>query len=194
MLLETVNTYSGGTVINGGTLDSATSAAGTALGTGNVTVNSGGTLAGVATDSFGYTPGQSPALITINGGTVTSGTNGSYRITLPAITFNGGGALSSGVGNAGDANGNFSIFAEGATTAEITVTNPGSTTALINAGAIGLQAPTVDFNVAAGSAASQLTVSSNLIGFQGGGQALTKSGNGTIDHLRKCLWTCIGDE
>src|SRR5208337_4218166 len=77
----------------------------------------------------------------------------------------GGGTISSGAGNSGDpygAYGNVTLYAQGAGTATVSVTNPGATTALITAGTVGLSAAITNFNVAAGSAASQLTVSSDL--------------------------------
>ena len=177
---STANTFSGGLTINDGMLISATSGGSTALGIGNVTVNSGGTLQGNAGDSFGYGSGSSPALITIAGGTVTSGTNGSYRITLPNITFSGGGTLTSGAGNNGDSGGNFSLFAQGASSATVSVINPGATTALVRAGSVAVQAGAVDFDVARGTATSDLTISASLTDWMSNGATLTKNGAGIM--------------
>ncbi|MGO9107754.1 MAG: autotransporter-associated beta strand repeat-containing protein, partial [Thermoguttaceae bacterium] len=161
LILSSINSYSGGTTISGGILASTGGGNTTALGTGNVTVNAGGTLRGDVWDAFGYGVGVSPALITINGGTVTTGTSGNFYVSLPNIVFNGGGTISSGAGNGGDALwGNVTTYAQGAGAATISVTNPGATTALISAGTLGLGAATTTFDVAAGSAPSQLTVSS----------------------------------
>ncbi len=126
LTLSANNSFSGGLTINSGKVISTTSGGSTSLGTGNVTVNTGGTLQGNAGDSFGYNGGSSPALITIAGGTVTSGTNGNYTVTLPDLTFSGGGTLSAGSGNGGGGNGNFSTHSQNAGTAKFTVTNAGS--------------------------------------------------------------------
>lgn len=159
LALSAMNTFSGGLTINAGTVSSTSSGGGSALGTGNVMVNTGATLQGSAGDAFGYGATTSPSLITIAGGTVTSGKNGNYRVTLPDITFSGG-----GTGNA-----------------NINVINPGATTALINAGTIGFQAPNVNFNVDRGTAASDLTVSSVLFNYVNGTPAtLTKTGVGIL--------------
>jgi len=178
--LSAMNTFSGGLTINAGTVRSTSSGGGSALGTGNVTVNTGATLQGSAGDAFGYAAGSSPNLITIVGGTVTSGPNGAYRVTLPDITFSGGGTLSSGTGNTGDGNGNFSFNSQGATNTNITVTNTGDATALINAANLGFQAPNVNFNVDRGTAASDLTVSSALLNLSNSSATITKTGAGIL--------------
>ncbi len=179
LTLAANSTYGGGATVDGGTLSSTTSSAGTALGTGNVTVNAGGTLSGGTLDAFGYSPGSSPALITIAGGTVTTAAAGAFHVALPNIAFNGGGTLSSGPGNVGDSFGTLSLYAQGAGTATVSVINPGATTALIDAGSIGIEEAVTIFNVAAGSAASQLTISSILQDVSQS-SALIKNGSGTL--------------
>ena len=185
LTLAANSTYSGGTTVSGGTLSSTTSSGATALGTGNVTVNVGGTLSGGTLDAFGYGAGASPALITIAGGTVTTAAGGAFHVALPNITFNGGGTLSSDPGNAGDTYGTLSLCAQSAGTATVSVINPGATTALINAGSIGMEEPVTIFDVAAGSAASQLTISSVLQDVSQPSapvqpSALVKNGSGTM--------------
>ncbi len=180
MTLSTISTYSGGTTVSGGTLVSTTVSGATALGTGNVTVNAGAVLLGDALDAFGFSPGMSPALLTINGGMVTTGGGGNYYVSLPNVVFNGGGTISSGVGNGGDAGyGNVTTYAQGAGSAMVSVTNPAATTALISAGTLGLSAATTTFNVAVGSAPSQLTITS-LMKDAYTSAALIKTGAGVL--------------
>jgi fibronectin-binding autotransporter adhesin len=178
--LSANNSFSGGLVINGGTVISTTSGGATAIGAGNVTVNPGATLQGNAGDSFGFSGGASPAIITINGGTVTEGggsgsTPAAYRITIRNLVFSNGGTLTNPTGTAGnngDANGNYSLFG-----GNVTV-NPSATTALINATKVGLQAGTLTFNVARGAATSDLTINSVLAQF--GTTSVLKTGTGVM--------------
>ncbi len=91
------NTYTGATLIGGGTLKlsstAASAQAGILAGTPTITVTSGGTLLLQSTvgDLLGYTSGKE-ALI-INGGTVTNN-GGSTRITLQNVLTMTGGLLS----------------------------------------------------------------------------------------------------
>ena len=81
----------GSTTVSGGML-----VANTILGQSSVLVTSGGTLV-ANTDAFStYVP-----LLTLQGGLVTTGTNGSYHTTVPNIVFNGGGTIASGPGTPG---------------------------------------------------------------------------------------------
>jgi autotransporter-associated beta strand protein len=84
LTLSRVNTYSGGTTVSNGTL-SITNTAGSATGSGAVTVNSSGTLAGTGFINAGSNT------ITING-TVSPGVNGAGTIHL-ASSNAGAGAL-----------------------------------------------------------------------------------------------------
>ncbi len=180
MRLDSINTFTGGLTINSGTVISTTGGSSTSLGTGNVIVNAGGTLQGNAGDAFGYNAGSSPALITIKGGTVTTGANANYRVTLPNLTFDGGGTLSSGSNNSGDGNGNFSPYGQGAATPTITVTNAGATTALISAATVGLPQNGINFVIGTGTAASQLMVTGALVNTNSASRTMTKSGLGTM--------------
>ncbi|HEY2586632.1 MAG TPA: autotransporter-associated beta strand repeat-containing protein [Tepidisphaeraceae bacterium] len=184
---NSTNTYTGGLIINGGVVASATSGGATSLGAGTVTVNAGGILQGNAQDSFGYTTGQAPSVIFINGGTVQEISTGTgIRQTLPDLTFSNGGTLT-GNGNAGDANGNFSFRgnpANGGATDNITVL-PSGTTATINATSIWMQATTVNFNVGRGTAPVDLLVNAVLIN----GGNLTKLGNGIMSLTRQNTFT-----
>ncbi len=182
LLLKGDNTFTGGVTVNAGTLQANRTTSGrTPLGSGNTTVNAGGILIGGNADAFGFTVGSSPTAIFVNGGTITD-IAGAYRVTLPNLTFTGG-TLTSDVGNTGDANGQYSLRGD-ATTATVT-TNAASSTAVISAGTIAIQSPTV-FNVAAGTVVGgptpgvDLLVSSVLKNFGTTVTSLTKTGAGTM--------------
>lgn len=174
--LSTVNSFTGGLVINSGTVLSTTSGGSTSLGDGPVTVNAGGTLEGSGTsnDAFGYTVGSSPSVININGGTVTEAT-GASRMTLENLTFSNGGTLTNPSGNSGSS-GNYSFNGVNGTST-ITVIGSG-TTSLISATAIGIQNNTV-ITITRGTSASDLTISSNLTNFSSG-KGITVNGNGIL--------------
>ena len=179
LVLTNANTFSGGTTVNGGTLaldyNVGDTTTGTLAGGSTVTVNSGGTLRLDVEDVLGYY-GGAPAQLNINGGLVTSAnvaSGSSFRVTLPALTFTGG-TLSSGTNMFGDQYGGSYLI-------QSTVnTLASSSTAVINAHSVSLQNTT--FTVAAGSTPSgvDLSVSSILGNWQGGGQSLTKAGNGVM--------------
>jgi autotransporter-associated beta strand protein len=180
LALTANNTFTGGLTILAGSVRINGSGGKTALGSGAPTVNGGGTLIGVNADSFGFAPNAAPLSINIAGGTVTDLGTANYRITLPNLNFTGG-TLTSAVGNAGDANGNYSLFGDSATA---TVTsNAAATTAVINAAKISFQRPAV-FNVAAGSVVGgpapgvDLLVSSNIV--PNGVQTVTINGPGIL--------------
>jgi len=92
LTLSGANTYSATTLLSGGTLQ----VTGSLLGTGTVTVASGGTLSG--TGSVGKTTIQS-------GGTISAGANGNVgNLSLSSLILNGGGAMNWKMFNAaGDA-------------------------------------------------------------------------------------------
>lgn len=174
--LSSNGTFTGGLTVNAGTVISGTSGGGSGLGNGPVTVNPGGTLQGNAGDSFGFFPNAAPQLINVNGGTVTEGA-GAFRVTLPNFVFSNGGTLTNPIGasgNTGDANGNYSFF--GVNGAASVTVNASASTALISATKIGVQ-NNLTLNVARGTAASDLTISSVLANF-GGAHSITVKGNG----------------
>ena len=180
LVLTANNTFSNGVTIQAGTVRVSGSGGKTALGSGSPTVNAAGTLVGTTTDAFGFAPNAAPLTINVVGGIVTDLGTANYRITLPNLNFTGG-TLTSAAGNAGDGNGNYSLFGD-SSTATIT-TNATTTTAVINAAKISFQRPTT-FNVAAGSVVGgpapgvDLLVSSNIV--PNGVQAVTLSGNGVV--------------
>ena len=72
MRLAAVNTYTGGTTVNGGTLELAGAAGGTGLLRGAITVNAGATLALTGGDGTGFGWQDQISSIAINGGTLTN--------------------------------------------------------------------------------------------------------------------------
>jgi autotransporter-associated beta strand protein len=171
------NTFTNGVTVNGGTLQVTRVTAGkTPLGSGNPTINTGGTLVGGNGDAFGFTAGSSPGTINIAGGTVTDLGTASYRVTLQNLSFTGG-TLTSAAGNNGDVDGNYSFRGNGTTATINGIAS--STTATISAANVSMQVPTT-FNIAAGTTPTgiDMVVSSNIIPF--GIQPLTKDGTGTL--------------
>ena len=169
LTLTAGNSMSGSTTVSGGILAATANGA---LGTSNVLVTSGGTLLlNGNIDVLGnYVP-----LVTIQGGLVTTTANGVYHQTTQSVVFNGGGTLSSGAGGVNDGYGNYNQ------NGNVSVINPGATTAIISAGTLNLYiSPT--FTVARGTSPSDLTVSSDVSGngitLTGGG-IMTLTGNNT---------------
>ncbi len=165
-ILTAANSFSGGININGGTIQvNSTGGGSTPLGSGTVIVDNGGTLVGGGADSFGYSPHVAPTNIFINGGTVTDLGTPNYRVTMPNITF-AGGTLTSASSNAGDGNGNYSLFGAGAPS--IVTTLATNTTAVISARKVSLQqngqaTGTTTFNVAAGNVTGGATPGVDLL-------------------------------
>ena len=198
-VLTHANTFSGGLIINGGTLKvNNTGGGGTPVGgmannisstaAANVTVNAGATLVGIGSDAFGYYPNTAPSVLFINGGTVTDVGTSSYRVALPNLTFTGG-TLTSAAGNTGDGNGNFSLYGTGAPSIITTLSN--NTTAVISAGKISLQqnsqvTGTTIFNVAAGNVTGgatpivDLLVSSVIANYNASVSGILKTGSGVM--------------
>lgn len=177
-LTSSANTYSGGTFVNGGTLNATGNGGKSSLGTGAVTVNAGATLVGTTGDALGYN-GAGPATLNIVGGTVTDAGTSNYRITLPTLVFTGGTLLANAT-NAGDVSGNYSSQSGNIST------NAATSTATIAGGKIGLQANTT-FTVAAGNVTTgatpgvDLLVSSVIQNYSGTTtNTLTKAGAGVM--------------
>ena len=168
------NSFSGGLIINSGTVLVSSPVAGhTGLGTGATTVNTNTTLVGTNADAFGYN--VAPTTININLGTVTDVGTSSYRITLPNLNFTGG-TLTSAAGNNGDGNGNYSLNGSGGS---CTVTTAATNVTATISAPISIQSPT-NFNVAAGTTPSgvDLLIASAILPY--GSQPFTKSGLGLM--------------
>jgi len=190
IILTGDNPFTGGIIVNAGTLQSGYTAGDgdSPLGIATPTINAGGTLIGGAGDAFGYWPGNAPTNFNIVGGTITELSTASYRLTMPNITFTGG-TLTSPAGNNGDGDGNYSFFGMGGPTVVTTFSN--ATTAVISAQEITLQqnnqaTGTTIFNTAAGSITNgstpgvDLWITSHLADFGGEVSTLAKVGPGTM--------------
>ena len=97
MELTNLNTYTGGTIVNGGTL---LLSAGGAVGTirGTLTVNTGATVNYTVANTFGFNAGQSVNVLNINGGTVGGADFGqhfwnNFQLNMTGGTLNLGGTL-----------------------------------------------------------------------------------------------------
>lgn len=85
-ILTNANTYTGGTTINGGTLQ-INNSTGSGTGTGAVTVNSSGTLSGLPTATGFANPGTISGAVTVNGGGALLAKSGS-TFTFGGLTLN----------------------------------------------------------------------------------------------------------
>ncbi len=170
------SSYTGTTTINAGTLKltGGNNGSGGALsGTPTITVNSGGTLVLTNADTLGYTSGKEALVINSGGLVQNNGT--AVRDTLQNTLTMTGGTL--GGTSAGDGQGLYSFDALNAVTA---TSDAAGNAALISASKVALQAGNEVFNVThSGTAASDLTINSQII-FYGGGSGLTKTGNGIL--------------
>jgi len=152
LTLSAANTYSGGTIVNSGSLIAR---GGLANATSNtVTANAGGTFIFGAADVFtNHTGTVQPTIVVNEGGTVRNA-SGVFN-PLGAVTLNGGTLDSAGFSSASGVG--FALKG--------TVAVTGSTTSTISGSGIGLGAAAVastTFNVADGAAATDLLVSGVL--------------------------------
>ena len=168
------NTYTGDTFINGGTLTlTGTGVAGgtNKLASGTVWVNQGATLNLAAAGQFNYGSGT-PAVV-LNNSTLAM-TDGQYNY-IKNLTLTNGATWALGTGSSinGLTGANFSLtnVTSQASANPSTITSRG--------GAISASSG-VTFNVARGTAASDLTVSANLTDYNGTQGSLTKAGNGIL--------------
>ena len=177
--LTAVNTFSGGLVVNQGTVAVSNTLSNTA--TNAITVNNGGTLNFGVSNVFGNYAATPLAPVTINaGGTLTN--SGAFVSVLGALNLNGGTLTTTG-GNA--ALGSWGLKGTvtvngGAVTSTISATGTNGAIALGQALVTG-----VTFNVADGSAATDLLISAVLKNGTSDGataqpSSLTKTGAGTL--------------
>jgi fibronectin-binding autotransporter adhesin len=163
MVLSNINTYTGGTTVNTGTLELGTGG-GAGIIRGTLNINSGGTVKLTGTDALGYNGGASVTQVNINGGTLeaaTTGNNGLYaNSSLTGGTVSGTGRMdfSSGYGITTLASGTSSVF---------------SAPMMLRDG------NNMTITVADGAAATDLLFSGAIIE-QFSGSGITKSGDGTL--------------
>jgi fibronectin-binding autotransporter adhesin len=172
LTLSSTNTYTGGTTINGGTID-ITGGGGT-IGAirGTVTVNTGGTLRLSTGDATGYnTDGTRLSVINLVGGTLNVNTTSNQTLGSATINMTGGSIT-------GVANSNLDIFAG----SSAINTLASATSSTIDTVKLSIrQTAGLTFTVADGAAASDLSISS-VIASNGGFTTapLIKAGAGTL--------------
>jgi autotransporter-associated beta strand protein len=164
-LAKYAKTYTGGTVVNGGTLQLALGG-GTGVIRGAVTVNSGATLQLGAVDAVGYNAGVCVSAINVNGGTLTNSSGGNEGYLMD-INLTGGKVTSSG--------GNY-VFSAQTTPVYGINCNPSPVTSLFSApihfNGLGF------INVAPGTTPSGIDlIISGIINY---GTNITRNGAGTI--------------
>ncbi|BCU75482.1 autotransporter-associated beta strand repeat-containing protein [Luteolibacter sp. LG18] len=165
LTLSGTHGYTGGTIVNAGTLALTT---GGATGTikGAVTVNSGGTLNASAADCLGYTAGSQVEPLNVAGGIVNNTTNGNqgyrtnFNLTGATVNSSGGGAF------------NF-------TTAFGITNNASATTTAFNAPISLRDNNNMGIAVATGTTASGVDLQIAGV-ISGGGGAITKTGTGLL--------------
>ncbi len=166
--------YSGPLVISAGVLEAYKVGDNglSPLSTQPVTIQNGGTLSVLTVGGYnglGHS-GNYPSVINIEaGGTLvaSSATQNAHNVGSLALS---GGTVSALNGNH-DTYGNFIINGQ--------ISHTGNTGSLINAPAISFRAPGGTVDVADGTAANDLTISSQMLD-HGGVSSLTKTGNGTL--------------
>ncbi len=177
--LTAINTYTGGTTVQGGTLDLAIGGASGAI-RGTLVVNSGATVKVSAANALGTSQNLRVGNITLNGGTLDIQNDGNNSITSATITLVG----ASITGMTGS---KFDLRNNGAGFANVT-TNASSSTSVISVGTLGMPFNNATFTVASGTTASgvDLLISSVIVSNAGSGgsgtgvNTLIKAGNGTL--------------
>ena len=160
LTLTANNNFSGGTTVDGGTLQLTVDGR---IGNGGLTVNNGGTFS-IANDDFNSLGGA----ITVNeGGTLSTDSTGNNAHNIGAITLNGGTLTSSG-----------NTWSQGNWIFNGDVTVGGSALSTISGLAVGSQPSGGTFNVddSVAGASTDLLVSADItLG------SLTKTGTGTME-------------
>lgn len=177
LIIDKTNTYTGNTVINGGTL--SIEGGGGAVGAirGTVTVNSGATLRLAADNATGYnTDGTRVDTIHLNGGTLNIGiAESAGNQTLGSTTINMTGAAITGVAGVGNAASNLDFF--GGNSRINTLAS--STTSTISGTKLSMrQSGGATFTVASGTTASGIDLDISSVIYNG--NPLTKAGAGTM--------------
>ena len=180
LTLTGTNTYTGGTIVNAGTLELAKGGSAGAI-VGTVTVNSGATLSSTAGDSFGYNNGTKVNTLNIVGGTVThDNTKNNLTLSSAVINMTGGTLQSAGAGTGG-----LDLYNNGGGNTAINTLASASTATI--AGKLNLRAGNNNatgtvFTVADGAAANDLVVSAIMADGSAEGtlSAIQKSGAGLM--------------
>lgn len=176
--ITSLQSYDGGTIVDGGVLqlgnNATTDYGSSGLIRGAVAVNSGGTLLMQGSNVLGYGLGTKVNSITLNGGVLTHAGNGDNGWGV-AYTLVGGMMQTTGTGQFA-----FGGASQGTNSSVTTLASPVTSTI---AGKVVLRGQggnsNVNFTVADGAAANDLTVSANL-SESGGIAGITKLGAGTM--------------
>jgi fibronectin-binding autotransporter adhesin len=175
LTLTSLNTYSGGTNIDAGTLILGGSNHSNALGTGAVTINSGATLQTNGNSQLGLNNAASPSAVIVNGGTISAANFLQFRslvMTDGSMNAAAGGWVS------GD---DVTINASTSTGSSIT----GNVPFYLRFDSNGSVSGTKTFDVARGTAASDLTISSILVNANTGvDSGIHKTGSGIMTLTR----------
>jgi autotransporter-associated beta strand protein len=178
LTLSAVNTYTGNTTVNGGTLTITNASAGLgAIQSPTVTVNSGAILNLTNADTLGFTAGRN-ALV-INDGTVQNNASGKRDTIINTITMTGGTLSGSSVGD-----GNTGAFSlNNGTAAVIATSDAAGNPATISAN---ISTQTVDiFSVTRGTGAvaagaPDLLISGPITPYAAGSNGITIKGTGIV--------------
>jgi autotransporter-associated beta strand protein len=156
--LGNYNTFTGGTTVNGGTLqlDQGTNS-GTGTIRGTLTINPAGTVIGAYPNALGYTTGLYVNVMNVNGGLFNSTAAGDQGF---AITYNlTGGTIESNSGVSSNSTTQLLVFG-GTSTVNVLASDTTSTIA----GRAALRDNNTSLNVADGTAATDLLVSAAFTG------------------------------
>ncbi|MES2658842.1 MAG: Calx-beta domain-containing protein [Verrucomicrobiota bacterium] len=173
LALNGANTYSGGTVVSGGTLTLGSGGANGAI-RGTLTVNSGAAVTYNAINSFGYVAGTSVNALNINGGTVGNAGFGNHFWNYFQLNM-AGGILNLGTGGGQVTNDSYAptiTTVASASAAQILAADAGAVLRLRD----GSHAT---FNIADGTPATDLLVTAGITE-SGGASGIVKTGAGTL--------------
>jgi fibronectin-binding autotransporter adhesin len=179
LIFTSQQTYTGGTTVNGGTLQlNVGGQTGTLANNTNVAVNGGGTLLLNTTDALGYNTNPGAVNLTVNSGGIVSDAGGSRTTLWNTVTMIGGTLTATGSGNGdGNFNSNYSLQGQLNATSDAS----GNPSVITSAATLGLQNGNTVLNVTQGALApaSDLTINAN-VGSWNNGAGLTKQGNGIL--------------
>jgi len=166
LTLSAINTYTGGTTVNSGTLNLAAGGGNAAI-LGTLTINSGALVNCTAQNAFGFNIGASLSQVVINGGTLNFAAGGRTGL-LTNMTLVGGNVTSTAGGALGFSTG-FGI-----------TTNASATSSTINSTITIRSSSNMAINVADGAAVNDLVISGVINNSDEPNGSLTKTGAGTL--------------